>query len=80
MAKFVKQDILGEQLLAGKSFKVEWVSPVLANDILHSKVVINNLTVRSAFNGIVEVKITIYNQEDKMVMDTLTEAIVERNN
>lgn len=78
-AKFVESNIISEQFIAGKSFKVDWFLPVFADDVLQGKAIINKLTARNPYNGIVEVKINIFNQEGKMVMDTTTEAIVARS-
>ncbi len=77
-AKFVESNIISDQFIAAQSFKVEWFSPVFAGDVLQGIAIINKLTVRNPYNGIVEIKITIYNQDGIMVMDTTTEAIVAR--
>ena len=33
-AKYLEVDFFGEELLAGKSTKIEWLSPVFADDVL----------------------------------------------
>ena len=33
-AKYLEVDFFGEQLLAGKSTKIEWLKPVFADDVL----------------------------------------------
>ncbi len=33
-AKYLEVDIFGEELLAGKSTKIEWLKPVFAEDVL----------------------------------------------
>ena len=75
-AKYLETDFFGEELLAGKSTKIEWHKPVYAGDILHGKAVITNLTRRSPRNGIVEITIEAYNQNDVLVLSNITEAIV----
>ena len=35
-AKYLEVDFFGEELLAGKSTKIEWLKPVFANDVLKS--------------------------------------------
>jgi len=77
-ANFVRSNIISEQFIAGKSFRVEWFAPVFAGDVLKGKAIIEKLTPRNPYNGIVDIRIIIFNEEGKMVMDTLTEAIVAR--
>ena len=76
-AKYLEQDFFGEELLAGKSTKIEWHKPVYANDVLHGKAVISNLVQRSPKNGIVEITIEVYNQNHVHVLSNVTEAIVK---
>ena len=76
-AKYLEQDFLGRQLLAGKSTKIEWHKPVYAEDILHGKAEITRLVKRSPRNGLVEITIHAYNQHGIMVLSDVTEAIVK---
>lgn len=76
-AKYLEVDFFGEELLAGKSTKVEWLKPVFADDVLTGKAEITNLVKRSAKNGLVEVTIIIHNQNGEPVMTSVTEAIVK---
>ena len=76
-AKYLESDFFGEQLLAGKSTKIEWHKPVYAQDVLHGKAVITNLTLRNPRNGIVELTIEAYNQDNVLVLTDVTEAIVK---
>ncbi len=76
-AKYLEVDLIGEELLAGKSTKIEWVRPVYPNDILAAKAVITDLTKRNNKNGIVEISIKAYNQNDELVLTNVTEAIVK---
>ena len=76
-AKYLETDFFGKELLAGKSTRIEWHKPVYAEDVLHGKAVITNLTPRSVKNGIVEVTIEVYNQNDVHVLSNVTEAIVK---
>ena len=76
-AKYLEVDFFGEELLAGKSTKIEWHKPVFANDVLSAKAIITNLTKRNEKNGIVEVKIEAYNQHGQLVLTDITEAIVK---
>lgn len=77
-AEYLKVDIFGEELLAGKSTKIEWFKPVFADDVLTSKAVVTKLTERNAKNGIVELTISAYNQNGELVLTDVTEAIVKK--
>lgn len=79
-AKYLEVDFLGEELLAGKSTKIEWHKPVYAQDVLHGKAVITNLVRRSPRNGIAEITIEAYNQNNILVLTGVTEAIVKCKN
>ena len=76
-AKYLEVDFFGKELLAGKSTKIEWHKPVYAGDVLHGTGKITNLVQRSLRNGIVEITIEAYNQNDVLVLSNVTEAIVK---
>ena len=76
-AKYLEVDLFGDDLLAGKSTKIEWLKPVYANDILKAKAVITNLNQRNEKNGVVELTIHAYNQHGDLVLTNITEAIVK---
>ena len=76
-AKYLEVDFFGEQLLAGKSTKIEWLKPVYANDILTGKATITKLEKRNEKNGLVEVTIQAFNQHGQLVLTDVTEAIVK---
>ena len=76
-AKYLEVDFFGEELLAGKSTKIEWIKPVFADDVLTGKATITNLVKRNAKNGLVEVTIEAYNQDGDLVLTDVTEAIVK---
>lgn len=76
-AKYLEVDMFAEELIAGKSTKIEWFKPVYANDILSSNAVVSNLTKRSAKNGIVELTIHVFNQKNELVLKNVTEAVVK---
>ena len=42
-AKYLEVDFFGDELLAGKSTKIEWVKPVFAKDVLMGKATIRYL-------------------------------------
>ncbi len=76
-AKYLEVDLFGEELIAGKSTKIEWFKPVFADDILTAKAEVTRLTKRSSRNGIVELTISAYNQDGVLVLTDITEAIVK---
>ncbi|MBP3413846.1 MAG: MaoC family dehydratase N-terminal domain-containing protein [Clostridia bacterium] len=76
-AKYLEQDLFGEELLAGKSTKIEWIRPVFADDILTGKAVITKLVKRNEKNGLAELTIEAYNQKGELVLTDITEAIVK---
>ena len=76
-SKYLEVDFFGEQLLAGKSTKIEWLKPVYANDVLTARAEITKLVKRNAKNGLVEISIRAYNQDGETVLTNVTEAIVK---
>ena len=76
-AKYLEADFFGEELLAGKSTKIEWHKPVFANDVLTGVAAITRLEQRNAKNGIAEISITVRNQHGDIVLTDVTEAIVK---
>ena len=76
-AKYLEVEFFGEQLLAGKSTKIEWEKPVFAGDVLTGKATVTKLTPRNEKNGMVEVTINAYNQNGELVLKGVTEAVVK---
>lgn len=76
-AKFLELDFFGNELLAGKSTKIEWVRPVYADDVLTGRAKITNLVKRNAKNGLVEISVEAFNQRGELVLADVTEAIVK---
>ena len=75
--KYLEVDLFGDDLLAGKSTKIEWLKPVYADDVLTGIAEVTNLTQRNEKNGIVELTIHAYNQHGDLVLTNITEAIVK---
>lgn len=75
-ARYLEVDFFGEELLAGKSTKIEWHKPVYCNDILTGQAVITDLVRRSERNGLVEITIEAYNQKAVHVLSNVTQAVV----
>ncbi len=76
-AKYLEVDLFRDDLLAGKSTKIEWIKPVYVDDVLTAKAHVTGLTPRSEKNGIVELTIHAYNQHGELVLTNVTEAIVK---
>lgn len=76
-AKYLEVDFFGEELLAGKSTKIEWLKPVFAGDVLTGRATITNLVRRNERNGLVEVTVEAYNQDGVLVLTDVTEAVVK---
>ena len=76
--KYLEVDFFGEELLAGKSTKIEWQKPVFAGDVLTGRATITNLTPRNAKNGLAEVSFEVFNQNGELVLTDVTEAVVKR--
>ena len=76
-AEYIRLDLFGDELVAGKSTKIEWHRPVYAGDVLTAHAEITALTRRNANNGIVEVTVTAYNQHGIHVLTDVTEIVVK---
>lgn len=76
-AKFVENDIFGDELIAGKSTKIEWFKPVFAGDVLKGKARISDIIRRNDYNGIAEITIEVYNQHGELVLTNVTESVVK---
>ena len=76
-SKYLEVDLAGDELLAGKSTKIEWHKPVFADDVLTSTCTVSALTKRNAKNGIVELTFAVFNQNGDLVLTDVTEMIVK---
>lgn len=77
-AKYLEVDFWGEELLAGKSTRIEWIKPVYAGDMLTGRATVTRIVVRNERNGLVELTIEAYNQHGELVLTNVTDAIVKR--
>ena len=76
-AKYLENDLAGDELLAGKSTKIEWIKPVFAEDVLSSTCTVSNLIRRNEKNGLVELTFEVFNQNGELVLTDVTEMIVK---
>ncbi len=77
-AKYLEHDFFGSELIAGTSQKVEWFKPVFAEDTLTGIAEITKLTERSPRNGLAELTIKVYNQQEELVLTGITECIIKK--
>jgi len=77
-SKYLEIDLYGEELIAGLSTKMEWYKPVYAGDVLTGKGIITDLVIRNEKNGLVVLKIDVYNQNGVLVLSDVTESVVKR--
>ncbi|MBQ6039540.1 MAG: MaoC family dehydratase N-terminal domain-containing protein [Oscillospiraceae bacterium] len=77
-ANYLEVDFFGEELLAGKSTKIEWMKPVFADDVLSGRATITKLEKRNEKNGLAAVTFEVYNQNGELVLTDVTEAVVKR--
>ena len=76
-AKYLEVSFFGEELLAGKSTRIEWHKPVFPDDVLTATATVTGLTQRNEKNGIVEITIKACNQHGDLVLTDVTEAVVK---
>ena len=74
--KYLEVDFIGEELLAGKSMKIEWLKPVFAGDVLTGRAFISALARRSERNGMAEITLQVYNQKGDHVLTGVIESVV----
>ena len=77
-ANYIQLDFGGEQLIAGKSSKIDWFKPVFAGDVLTGTAEVTAITPRNDYNGVLEVTIDVFNQSGELVLKNVTESIVKR--
>lgn len=75
---FMAQNPFGEELVAGKATKMEWLRPVYAGDSLTGRFWVSKTTCTSATKGIVEIQIEIHNQADQLVLTGYTQGVMRR--
>lgn len=76
-ANYIENDFISDELIAGKSTKIEWFKPVYAGDTLKGILTVSDMQKRNQYNGIVTLSIDIYNQKGELVMNNVTESIVK---
>lgn len=77
-AHFLDLKLFGEQLVAGKSTKIEWHKPVYAGDVLTGRAIVSALEARNPKNGMVTVTVEVCNQKGELVLTDVTESVILR--
>ena len=75
-SEMISSKVFTDGLIAGKQAKIEWLRPVYPDDVLTGRGRISRIERRNRHNGIAEVTLEIYNQNEELVMKNVTEAIV----
>ena len=75
-AKYTEVSFFGDSLVAGKSTRIEWEKPVYPGDVLTGVVTVTDLIRRNERNGLVTVRVDVYNQKDELVLFDVTESVV----
>ena len=76
-ARFIDTNLLGNELICGKSTRIEWFKPVFAGDTLTGTARVTNITRRNPYNGIAEITIDVRNQHGDVVFTDVTESVVK---
>ena len=77
-AQFIRQNVFGDEMIAGKSTKIEWHHPVFADDVLTSKATVVEVAPRNKYNGRIPVRFDAYNQNGVHVLTDVTETVLKR--
>lgn len=75
-AEFVKMDVWGGNIVAGKSTSMEWFAPAFAGDTLHGTVTITGKQQRNDYNGVVAFTIDVANQNGETILRDVTEFVI----
>ena len=74
---FMKLNPFGDELVAGKSTKMEWHLPVYAGERLSGRFWVSKVEPLGRGKGLLEIQIEIHNQEGKRVLSGFTEAVMQ---
>ncbi len=76
-AKFVETGFFGDELIAGTTTSIEWLSPVFAGDTLFGDITVTDKERRNAHNGEITFNIRITNQSGVNVLNNITKTVVK---
>ena len=75
-AEYLKVDLYGRELVAGKSTHIEWLAPVYPGDRLTSRATVSALERRGTKTGLVTLTVEVWNAEGREVLRNVTESVV----
>ncbi|NLL38254.1 MAG: hypothetical protein GX254_01520 [Clostridiales bacterium] len=75
-AEYVRLNIWGEALVAGKRTDITWHCPVYAGDVLRSVATISDKRKKNT-TGTLEVTVHVYNQNDQLVISDVSELVLK---
>jgi len=75
--KVLESGFFGDEMIAGKSCKIEWHEPVYADDVVTGKCRVTDIRRRNRYNGILDMVVEVYNQHGTLVLSNVTEVYVK---
>lgn len=75
-AEYVKLNIWGDALVAGRRTDITWHSPVYVGDVLRGVSTVSGKTKKNT-TGTLEVTVHIYNQNDQLVISNVSELVLK---
>ena len=75
-AEYVKLNIWGDALVAGRRTDITWHSPVYVGDVLGGVSTVSGKTKKNS-TGTLEVTVHIYNQNDQLVIANVSELVLK---
>ncbi len=75
--EIAESDLIGDELIAGKSTRIEWSKPVFADDVLTGKGRVTRIERRNPYNGIMELTLDVYNQDGELVLVGVIESVIK---
>ena len=77
-SKFLALNVFGDEVIAGKSSKIDWFKPVYPGDVLTGRVELTGLTERNSKNGTAEFTLHAWNRNGVLVLSNVTEVILKK--
>ena len=77
-SKFLALNVFGDEVIAGKSSKIEWFKPVYPGDVLTGRVELTGLTERNSKNGTAEFTLHAWNRNGVLVLSNVTEVVLKK--
>ena len=71
-------DIFGPELVAGKTARIEWFTPVYMGDTICATGELTGVYPRNPYNGVAEITLSARNQQDQLLFTAVVEAVIRR--